>query len=282
MLKHLKTAVATAFAIVLTAIMASCSNEEDVKNPAATTGAASAMESTLQDSYSAILNADLSLDPDAPASRTTKAAIDPSMRAANVYVKMPAYYDHADVAMVQQAHSVNDLLAVTREVGAQLSFEKTVDTDIVITLSEDKAKQTLMPLISECKKYLYSKGFSEKDIQEMIASENASEADLIALVITCSELEETRDKYMADKNFTDYIFMNEPTHQDTMMSWSKVGGCLLHAIGVNAVKEAILLFGAHEVSKKVAIQIFKVVVKKYAGWVGAALIAVDFIDCLAS
>ena len=149
MLKHLKTAVATAFAIVLTAIMASCSNEEDVKNPAATTGAASAMESTLQDSYSAILNADLSLDPDAPASRTTKAAIDPSMRAANVYVKMPAYYDHADVAMVQQAHSVNDLLAVTREVGAQLSFEKTVDTDIVITLSEDKAKQTLMPLISE-------------------------------------------------------------------------------------------------------------------------------------
>ena len=87
---------------------------------------------------------------------------------------------------------------------------------------------------------------------------------------------------MADKNFTDYVFMNDPTHQDTMMSWSKVGGCLLHAIGVNAVKEAILLFGAHEVSKKVAIQIFKVVVKKYAGWVGAALIAVDFIDCLAS
>ena len=109
---------------------------------------------------------------------------------------MPAYYDRADVVMVQQAHSVNDLLAVTREVGAQLSFEKTVDADLVITLSEDKAKQTLMPLISECKKYLYSKGFSEKDIQEMIASENASEADLIALVITCSELEETRDKYM--------------------------------------------------------------------------------------
>ena len=149
MFKRFKSAVATAVAIVLTIAMASCSNEEDVKNPAATTSAASAMESTLQDSYSAILNADLSLDPDAPASRSTKAAIAPSMRAANVYVKMPAYYDRADVVMVQQAHSVNDLLAVTREVGAQLSFEKTVDTDLVITLSEDKAKQTLMPLISK-------------------------------------------------------------------------------------------------------------------------------------
>ncbi len=62
MFKRFKSAVATAVAIVITIAMASCSNEEDVKNPAATTSTASAMESTLQDSYSAILNADLSLE----------------------------------------------------------------------------------------------------------------------------------------------------------------------------------------------------------------------------
>lgn len=280
MLKHLKTAVATAFAIVLTAIMASCSNEEDVKNPAATTGAASAMESTLQDSYSAILNADLSLDPDAPASRSTKATIDPSMRAANVYVKMPAYYDRADVAMVQQAHTMDDLWRISKEVGAELSFVETTKADMVLTLSEEKAKEALAPLLAESKRYLYSKGFTEFDIQNMLKATNVSEADLIPLVLGLSRIEQKQNEYIAEKGFTNYVSLSPSDQRDALMNWDGFNDCVLEAFGLVVLEHFFEAIVTKQLTQQVIMETLLFTAKKYSTWIAAGFLVYDVGKCV--
>ncbi|MDR0436962.1 MAG: hypothetical protein LBH22_01525, partial [Bacteroidales bacterium] len=52
-----------------------------------------------------------------------------------------------------------------------------------------EAEKSLDPVIIEAKKYLYSKGFTVQEIQEMIAIEGATEYDLIPLVIFLQETE---------------------------------------------------------------------------------------------
>lgn len=277
MLKQFKTAVLAAIAIVLSATMTSCSNEEDVKNPAEPSVAASGIETTLQDSYSSILNADLSLD---TPSRSTKASFDANKRAANIYVKMPAYYDRADIAFVEKAHSVNDLLTVTREVGAQLSFEKTADTDLVISLSEDKAIETLTPLISECKKYLYTKGFSEKDIQEMIKENGVTEADIVPFVMALTEIEDNKNaSFQFDGNLDGVIYaVGFEPQNEAKIDWNKAGKCAIKALGFDmfyAIGQSTLKTWGVAAMKRA----FTTVAKKLAGPIGVAIMVGEFTGC---
>ncbi len=277
MLKQLKTAVLAAIAIVLSATMASCSNEEDVKNPAEPSVAASGIETTLQDSYSSILNADLSLD---TPSRSTKASFDANKRAANIYVKMPAYYDRADIAMVEKAHTMDDLWRITKEVGAELSFVETSKADMVLTLSEEKAKEVLMPLLEESKRYLYSKGFSEFDIQTMLRAANASEADLIPLVIGFSEVEKKKEEYIGENGLTGFISLTPSEQQDALMNWDGFNGCVLEAFGLVVLERFIEAIVSKQLTQQVVLETLLFTAKKYSSWIAAGFLAYEVGKCV--
>lgn len=277
MLKQFKTAVLAAIAIVLSATMASCSNEEDVKNPAEPSVAASGIETTLQDSYSSILNADLSLD---TPSRSTKASFDANKRAANIYVKMPAYYDRADIAMVEKAHTMDDLWRITKEVGAELSFVETSKADMVLTLSEEKAKEVLMPLLEESKRYLYSKGFSEFDIQTMLRAANASEADLIPLVIGFSEVEKKKEEYIGENGLTGFISLTPSEQQDALMNWDGFNGCVLEAFGLVVLERFIEAIVSKQLTQQVVLETLLFTAKKYSSWIAAGFLAYEVGKCV--
>lgn len=277
MLKQFKTAVLAAIAIVLSATMTSCSNEEDVKNPAEPSVAASGIETTLQDSYSSILNADLSLD---TPSRSTKASFDANKRAANIYVKMPAYYDRADIAMVEKAHTMDDLWRITKEVGAELSFVETSKADMVLTLSEEKAKEVLMPLLEESKRYLYSKGFSEFDIQTMLRAANASEADLIPLVIGFSEVEKKKEEYIGENGLTGFISLTPSEQQDALMNWDGFNGCVLEAFGLVVLERFIEAIVSKQLTQQVVLETLLFTAKKYSSWIAAGFLAYEVGKCV--
>lgn len=277
MLKQFKTAVLAAIAIVLSATMASCSNEEDVKNPAEPSPAASGIETTLQDSYSSILNADLSLD---TPSRSTKASFDANKRADNIYVKMPAYYDRADIAMVEKAHTMDDLWRITKEVGAELSFVETSKADMVLTLSEEKAKEVLMPLLEESKRYLYSKGFSEFDIQTMLRAANASEADLIPLVIGFSEVEKKKEEYIGENGLTGFVSLTPSEQQDALMNWDGFNGCVLEAFGLVVLEHFIEAIVSKQLTQQVVLETLLFTAKKYSSWIAAGFLAYEVGKCV--
>ena len=76
------------------------------------------------------------------------------------------------------------------ETNAILQYETTpTNEDYQINLPIETITNSLNPLVLESKQYLYTKGFSEQDIQQMIAEENAEEVDLIPFVMALTQTE---------------------------------------------------------------------------------------------
>ena len=142
-------------------------------------------------------------------------------------------------------------------------------------ISVQAAQQSLQPILSEAKNYLYSKGLTDSDINELLAADSEgpamSESDLIPTVMQL--IAEEQNQQVA-RNSTFLSIFGAPAHA------SEIGQCAGDALGVSAIAGAIA-GGLHtEAGKALLKKSIRKVAGKALGWVGAAIFTYEFGDCM--
>jgi len=113
----------------------------------------------------------------------------PSGEFQTIYLDFPEITPEiqAKINDVNSIRSISDLIVNSDAILEFTNFGKNTKVQFDIPVKE--TEKSLDPMIVEAKKYLYSKGFSEQEIQTMIVEEGATEYDLIPLVIFLQETE---------------------------------------------------------------------------------------------
>ena len=143
-------------------------------------------------------------------------------------------------------------------------------------ISVAEAKEKLAPMVKESRKYLKSKGFTDKEIENMLSENGAVEEELVPLVLCLRDYEENSNKgfYSAPKPGG-----KEDLSQQSYLELKKAAGCALKVIGFDILEE-LMNSGTTKITKKFIIKIFKKVVSRYLGVIGAALAVIDWGECM--
>lgn len=191
----------------------------------------------------------------------------------SVYINFPGEVSPVDLLYFDNANSIQGLTDLIHEADATVQYEPTpVNSQYELTVPVQQVISSLNPLVTESKQFLYSRGFTESDIQQMIQEENALETDLIPLVMAVTQAENSQ---VVARNYMNYL----PVSSANALTWSEVGSCAMEALGAD------ILFSLGQSTATVwsmaAIKTaFKTVAKRMLGPIGVAIAVVDFSWCL--
>ncbi len=147
---------------------------------------------TLTTNINSILEADVVVEPYDSSTENvgTRAVVDKGNndKVIPVIVDMEFAKKSKDVN-VSSIRSYGDMLELQTkyDVDFYVMENEPVGLEAVIYVSEEETLEALMPLIEQSKNYLYRKGFTDIEIDEMLAENNASPAALVPLVLLLSE-----------------------------------------------------------------------------------------------
>lgn len=181
---------------------------------------------------------------------------------------------------VKELNTLDDMLRLSHHTAAEFTLEKNENVRDSIYLSETVAKEQLYPLVEKSKIYLLSKGFSEKDIEDMLKENNADETELVSFVLALTEKENKENSQMEIMS----SFLNNPLPFVTSakayptINWNKAGNCAIKALGVD------IFYGLTQSNLKtwsVAMmkRAFKTVAKKVIGPIGVIICIGEFSHC---
>ncbi|HOZ15050.1 MAG TPA: hypothetical protein PLH91_12385 [Tenuifilaceae bacterium] len=191
-----------------------------------------------------------------------------------VYMQFPCGVTPETETLFQNTNTIQELASLIDNDGAILQYAPNpTNSEYQITLPLETITNSLNPLVQESKQYLYSKGFSEQDIQKMLADEKAPETDLIALVMVVTQSE---NGLLVAQNQLNLFSINTA---NANVDWSEVGRCGLHALGVD-ILFSVGMSGATVWSTAAIKTAFKSVAKRMLGPVGVAIAVVDFGFCM--
>ena len=205
---------------------------------------------------------------------TVARAVAPPADQLTVYLQFPADPSPKTATAVQDVHSMYGLVDLIHQANATLQYAPSGgDANFQMDIPLETISNSLAPLIQESKQFLYSKGFTERDIQEMIAEENATEADLIPLVMIITREENNRAYSHRPYN----LFPVNSAY--AKLAWSDVGACAMEAVGADILyslgKSSATVWSVAAIKKA-----FTTVAKRMLGPIGVAIAVVDFSWCL--
>jgi hypothetical protein len=142
-------------------------------------------------------------------------------------------------------------------------------------------QQELDPVVQEARNYLYSKGFTNNEIDDMVIDEDGQEEDLIALAAVMTSLEDGQNSTSSNFRITN-LFFNSAYAQSNVpeITPAEVGTCAMIAIGAD-VLWALGGSSASSWTKKAMKKAFGAVAKRMLGPIGVAIAVVTFGICLA-
>jgi hypothetical protein len=143
------------------------------------------------------------------------------------------------------------------------------------SISIESAKQSLEPTLLEAKNYLRLKGLTDNDIQNLLIADidgpAMSESDLIPAVMQLIA-EEERQNSISSLGFSNVFIQSANA--------SEIGECAGDALGVSALA-AVVDQGLHtQAGKALLKKAIRKVASRALGWVGAAIFAYEFMDCM--
>jgi len=192
-----------------------------------------------------------------------------------VYVQFPDEVTPEENTLLQNTNSMQAVVDLIHETDAIIQYEPTpTNTDYQINLPIETITNSLNPLVQESKQYLYSKGFSEQEIQQMIIEENAEDYDLIPLVMSLTQIENSQQ---VARNYFNLLPLRSSYAKE--LTWSDVGACAMEAVGAD-ILYALTQSTASTWSKAAIKKAFGTVAKKVLGPVGVAVAVVEFGWCL--
>ena len=172
-----------------------------------------------------------------------------------------------------------DILVLAEETGMEFSTKYSENSNYTIQLSEAKVKQSLDPLVTQSKQYLYSKGFTEQEIQEMLKENNADETELVRLVVGITALENSAQNTASLLNINSFGSFGLFATPAYAQSIEQVGDCALKALGADflfaARGSAIKTWGKAAIKKA-----FRAIAQKVLGPVGVGIAVITFGYCM--
>lgn len=196
-----------------------------------------------------------------------------------IYVDYPEDTSKPIKELCEFVSTAQDMIALHRLTAAEFSTDNT-GTEYKIQISEDEAKQSLSPLVEQSRQYLYSKGMSENEIQNMLTENNADETQLVPFVLLlinqeCREMELAKnERQKAPNNFLQLFVI--PCRASNL---NAVFDCGMEALGVD-----FLFAAGTSITKTWSVAIikkaFKSIAQKALGPVGAAIAVGSFGWCL--
>ena len=173
---------------------------------------------------------------------------------------------YGDMVRMQQVYDIEFYIMKNEPVGRE----------IVIFVSEEKTLEALMPLIKKSKSYLYKKGFTDAEIDAMLAENNVSQAALVPLYLTLSEYEGNNELPQSDFVASTGITRTDPAIEKSLK-------CAASAFGMDVV--AMLIQEAPNLDTrtftKAAVKLLlKKIAPKVFSFVGAAIFTIDYLNCI--
>ena len=184
--------------------------------------------------------------------------------------------DFSNISNFQQIMNIDDIEVGVTYSDGQSTNNISEDQELIAnySISIEEAKEALIPTLNEVKNYLYSKGYSDTDIQNLLSADEEgpamSESDLIPAVL--SLIAEEQKIYNVSYNLPNLFFNS--------LYASQIGSCAGDALGISAIA-MIVEGGLHtETAKYLLKKAIRRGASKALGWVGAAIFTYEFGDCM--
>jgi hypothetical protein len=182
-----------------------------------------------------------------------------------------------DPVLIAPIYSLYNLMA---EFEVDFSLTKSDIYCDSILISEEDAIETLSPMVVHSRAYLIAKGFTDGEIDEMLAENNVTEEALIPFVIAVSAVE---NDDAADDDMLSMCRKNQSLFAVSSyafnINWHKAGDCAVKALAndlVGAIRAGMTSKIVYKAALKVA---FKSAVKEITGPIGVAFTLYDFGYC---
>lgn len=189
-----------------------------------------------------------------------------------VYMEFPDEVTPEIETSFYNTSSIQELSDLVQYTDAVIQDEPTENNvNYAIDIPVEQVIESLNPLVIEAKQYLYSKGFTESTIQQMILENGGTEQDLVAFVMTLTNIENNQNT-LAQNNLN--LFVNSTSALNQYVK------CALVAIGADVLWA---LTGSSAATWTVAMmtRAFSAVAKRFLGPIGVAIAVVSFGVCLA-
>lgn len=171
-----------------------------------------------------------------------------------------------------------DLLDLSIKYGAEFSLDDDGMRDDSVHISNESAEQSLMPLVADSKSYLRQRGLSDVEMNEIMSELNLDNSCFISLAMTIASIEEEKLAFnnpsLPDLN----LFRLKAYAEDS--AGRMAYNCVMKATGLNDVKALLGGVIAEKLTKEIAIRILRITIPKAFGYVGAAVMLVEFADCM--
>lgn len=192
-----------------------------------------------------------------------------------VYLDFPEGATPENISMVNNITSVQQLADIQNATNAVIQYAPTPENSSTqLEINVQELTNSLGPLIQESKQYLYAKGLSEQDIQDMLVEHDGKSEDLIPFVIALTNAEVQPE--MVSRNYLG-PFANTANAQ---LDANDYAMCAIVAIGAD-VLFSLATSNLTQWSKPLIKKAFGTVAKRFLGPVGVAIAVVSFAVCLA-
>lgn len=155
------------------------------------------------------------------------------------------------------------------------------EEDHCYAFSTVEVEEAMEPSLNDAKAYLYSKGLTDGDIEELLAADEEGpaihESALVPAVMALIAEEEHQNSLASSVNFTS-LFIFE-THASSYQE-NDLYDCVMRTLGVTALTEAFNKGLSSSAGKKALKKAVRKIATKTLGWVGAAWAAYEFGDCM--
>lgn len=195
----------------------------------------------------------------------------PYIERKKVYIAFPDEVTPEIESAFNNTKSIQDLANLIEYTDAIIQDEpngNSINYPIVVPI--EKVAESLNPLVIESKEYLYSKGFSENAIQQMLTENNGTELDLIPFVIALTEIEKNQSTF-ATNNLNLFIGSTYAMNEYVKCAMVAIGADVLWALGGSQ---------ASAWSMTMMTKAFGAVAKRFLGPIGVAIAVVSFGLCI--
>lgn len=200
----------------------------------------------------------------------------------SVYLLYPKNTREDIKSLSKEIATIQDLSDLIRLTDAVLQYQPNKDNiEYKVEVSESKIIESLNPLIQNAKKYLYDKGFTVQEVQDMIKENDAHETDLVPFVLKLSEAELSESVLTSETRQCNTIFFSlfsTPSYARGLEAMD-YAECALEAVGLD-VFYSLNWSSARTWTKATMKRAFSAVVKRALGPIGAAITAISFGYCI--
>lgn len=152
------------------------------------------------------------------------------------------------------------------------AFQEEIDGNELKEKQEEKAKQTLLPLLQDSKKLLLEYGIDDAFLKGEFGS--TDDPRIIQLSLVFLSVEKNKKQPISQAGFLTISYDSESDYD-----MNKIMNCLGAALGVNEVRGLI-----HNTAELMTVEgtkrAVKLILKRYIGWAGVAVGVYSFGSCM--